>query len=147
MNSAFQPATDKLPDSRVKMRLDDALGIHEQALQLRAKRAEVLAGNIANADTPGYKARDFDFKKILQQQTPATETMRTTRSRHIQAEAGVVSPSEMFYRIPLQPSLDGNTVDTQLEHTAFAENAIEYQSSMRFLSGNIKKLMTALRGQ
>ena len=129
------------------MKIDDAFGIHEQALQLKARRAEVLAGNIANADTPDYKARDFDFHKMLQQQMPRIERMHVTQSGHIQAEAGIVPPSQMGYRIPLQPSLDGNTVDTQLEHTAFATNAFEYQASLRFLSGNIRKLMTAIKGQ
>ena len=129
------------------MKLDNELGIHEQALQLRARRAEVLASNIANADTPGYKARDFDFRALLQSQAPAPQSMRVTHGRHIPADAGIVSPTEMVYRIPLQPSLDGNTVDTQLEHTAYAANALEYQASLRFLSGNIQKLRTALRGQ
>ena len=129
------------------MKLDNALGIHEQALKLRTRRAEVLAGNIANADTPGYKARDFDFQKLLQQQLPGSERMQATHSRHIQPDQGPVSASEMFFRIPSQPSLDGNSVDTQLEHSAYAANALEYQASLRFLSGNIKKLMTAIKGQ
>ena len=129
------------------MKFDDTFGIHEQALKLRTHRAEVLAGNIANADTPGYKARDFDFHKMMQQQMPPAERMQVTNSRHIQPDQGLVSASEMFYRIPTQPSLDGNSVDTQLEHAAYASNALEYQASLRFLSGNIKKLMTAIRGQ
>ena len=129
------------------MKIDEAFGIHEQALKLKARRAEVLSGNIANADTPGYKARDFDFHQLLQQQMPQTERMKVTQPGHIQAEAGIVPPSQMGYRIPLQPSLDGNSVDTQLEHSAFASNALEYQASLRFLSGNIKKLLTAIKGQ
>ena len=129
------------------MKLDDTFGIHEQALKLRAQRAEVLAGNIANADTPGYKARDIDFHKLMQQEMPPAERMQVTSSRHIQPDQGLVSASEMFYRIPTQSSLDGNSVDTQQEHAAYASNAMEYQASLRFLSGNIKKLMTAIRGQ
>ncbi|MCB1867455.1 MAG: flagellar basal body rod protein FlgB [Gammaproteobacteria bacterium] len=128
------------------MKLDNAFGIHEQALKLRTHRAELLAGNIANADTPGYKARDFDFQKLMQQQLPSRESMRVTSPRHIQPESGPVSASEIFYRIPRQPSLDGNTVDSQLEHTAYAANAMEYQVSLRFLSGGIRKLMTAIKG-
>lgn len=128
------------------MKLDNAFGMHEQALKLRSHRAEVLAGNIANADTPGYKARDFDFHKLLQQQIPAGETMRITSPRHIQPDSGPVSASELFYRIPSQPSLDGNSVDSQLEHTAYAANAMEYQASLHFLSGSIKKLMIAIKG-
>jgi len=129
------------------MKLDDALGIHEHALLLRARRAEVLAGNIANADTPGYKARDFDFHEMLQQEVGQSQCMRTTHRNHIQAETGLVPPSQMGYRVPSQPTLDGNTVDTQLEHTAFAANAQEYQASLRFLNGRIKSLMTAIKGQ
>jgi flagellar basal-body rod protein FlgB len=129
------------------MRLDDALGIHEQALKLRGRRAEVLAANIANADTPGYKARDFDFQEMLQREVRDTPRMKVTHPGHIQAESGIVPPSRMGYRIPSQPSLDGNTVDTQLEHTAYAANALEYQASLRFLSGTIKTLRTAIKGQ
>jgi len=128
------------------MKLDNAFGIHEQALKLRTHRAEVLAGNIANADTPGYKARDIDFHKLIQKQLPAVESMRATSPRHIQPDNGLVSASEVFYRIPNQPSLDGNTVDSQMEHTAYAANAMEYQASLRFLSGGIKKLMIAIKG-
>ncbi len=129
------------------MKLDDAFGIHEQALLLRTRRAEVLAANIANADTPGYKARDFDFRSVLRQQMPQGERMQTTRARHIQPDGGIVSASEMYYRIPTQPSVDGNTVDTQLEHSAYAANALEYQASLRFLSGSIQKLKLAIKGQ
>jgi flagellar basal-body rod protein FlgB len=129
------------------MRLDDALGIHEQALKLRGRRAEVLAANIANADTPGYKARDFDFQQMLQQEVANTPRMKVTHAGHIQSESGIVPPSQMGYRIPSQPSLDGNTVDTQIEHTAYAANALEYQASLRFLSGTIKTLKLAIKGQ
>jgi len=129
------------------MKLDDTFGIHEQALKLRARRAEVLAGNIANADTPGYKARDFDFKKMLQQQVELSPRLQVTNSRHIQADNGIVPAGTMGYRVPSQPSLDGNTVDSQREHTAYAANALEYQASLRFLSGSIQKLKLAIKGQ
>lgn len=129
------------------MSFDKVLGIHAQSLQLHARRAEVLAGNIANADTPGYKARDFDFHEVLRQEMPQSVTLRTTQKNHIPLDNGVISPSEMAYRIPSQPSLDGNTVDSQLEHTAFAENAIQYQTSLRFLSGTIQTLKKAITGQ
>jgi flagellar basal-body rod protein FlgB len=129
------------------VKFDQAFGIHEQALKLRAKRAEVLAGNIANADTPGYKARDFDFHAMLRQEVGSAQKVRTTNPRHIQVDAGIVPPSQMGYRVPSQPSLDGNTVDSQLEHSAFASNALEYQASLRFVSGQIRSLMTAIKGQ
>ncbi len=129
------------------MKFDQAFGIHEQALKLRARRAEVLAGNIANADTPGYKARDFDFHSMLQREIASPQRARTTHARHIQMDTGIVPPSQMGYRVPSQPSIDGNTVDSQLEHSAFASNALEYQASLRFVSGSIKTLMTAIKGQ
>ena len=129
------------------MKLDDAFGIHEQSLKLRARRAEVLAGNIANADTPGYKARDFDFKQVLKQQVEQSPRLQVTNSRHIQTDNGIVPAGTMGYRIPTQPSLDGNTVDSQREHAAYAANALEYQASLRFLSGSIQKLKMAIKGQ
>ncbi|MES9873210.1 MAG: flagellar basal body rod protein FlgB [Candidatus Sedimenticola sp. PURPLELP] len=129
------------------MRFDNALGIHAQALQLKARRAEVLAGNIANADTPGYKARDFDFRAMLNSEMSQPARMRTTHQEHIQMEGGIVPPSEMSYRVPNQPSLDGNTVDSQIEHAAYAANALEYQASLRFLDGAINKLRLAIKGQ
>ena len=129
------------------MKLDDTFGIHEQSLKLHARRAEVLAANIANADTPGYKARDFDFRSILKQEMTQPTRMAATQKGHFQMDAGVVSASEMAYRVPSQPSLDGNTVDSQLEHTAYAENALEYQASLRFLGGTIQTLKKAITGQ
>ena len=129
------------------MKFDQAFGIHEQALKLRGKRAGVLAGNIANADTPGYKARDFDFHSVLQQEVGSSQRIRTTHPRHIQMDRGIVPPTQMGYRIPSQPSLDGNTVDSQLEHSAFASNALEYQASLRFVSGQIQSLKKAITGQ
>lgn len=129
------------------MKLDNLLSVHEQALQLRARRAEVLASNIANADTPGYQARDFDFREMLQQEIGTVTGMQVTQPGHIQTDGGLVPPSQMGYRVPSQPSLDGNTVDTQLEHAAFAANALEYQASLQFLGGEIRTLMTAIKGQ
>ena len=128
------------------MKFDQAFGIHEQAMKLRARRAEVLAGNIANADTPGYKARDFDFHSMLQKEVNTAQRLVTTNPRHIQTDTGIVPASQMGYRVPSQPNLDGNTVDSQLEHAAFASNALEYQASLRFVSGQIKTLMTAIKG-
>ncbi|MCP3662831.1 MAG: flagellar basal body rod protein FlgB [Gammaproteobacteria bacterium] len=121
--------------------------IHERALLLRAERSEVLAGNIANADTPGYKARDFDFQKMLKQEAGQVSRMATTNPGHIQSQQGMVSPNELLYRNPMQPSLDGNTVDTQLEHSAFARNAMEYQATLEFMGGHIRRLRTAIKGQ
>jgi flagellar basal-body rod protein FlgB len=131
--------------------LDTALGLHPQALMVRARRAEVLAGNLANSDTPNYKARDVDFRAVLARavvndmsSVPAVRLV-STNAAHLAPEGGS-SSMELAYRNPLQPSIDGNTVDPQFEYAAFAENAVQYQASLQFLSGRIRTLMTAIRG-
>ncbi len=127
--------------------VDNALGVYADALQLRARRAELLASNFANADTPHYKARDIDFQTALKQATGSqAPALKTTQVRHMQPSGGLGSP-EALYRVPSQPSLDGNTVDSEMEKTAFAENAVRYQASLTFLSRKISGLMTALRGE
>ncbi|NOX92381.1 MAG: flagellar basal body rod protein FlgB [Gammaproteobacteria bacterium] len=134
--------------------LDKFFGISQQALKIHSRRAEVLAGNLANVDTPGYKARDIDFKAALQQVKSGmgNVTLRTTNPNHINS-AGT-SPGriddvlgEMKYRIPGQPSLDGNTVDSLKEKAAFMENALLYQTNLQFLGGKIKHLKSALKGE
>jgi len=131
---------------------DSALGIHQQALSLRTTRTELLASNIANADTPGYKARDIDFKSALANLdarttgTLSTGTLKTTHSKHLQLNAAE-SNVETNYRVPNQSSLDGNTVDEQLEKSAFAENALRYQASLTFLGGKFKGMIAALKGE
>jgi len=135
----------------VPINIDAAIGIHADALALRSQRAEVLANNLANADTPHYKARDFDFKSALakaQGQSPINSVrLVNTQPGHIAANAGAGRiDTELQYRIPSQPSLDGNTVDTQIEQAEFAQNAIQYQTSLTFLSGKIRGLLTAIRG-
>lgn len=130
---------------------DSALGIHQQALALRSQRAEVLASNIANADTPGYKARDLDFKSAMQNIASQSESrlassLTRTNPKHIQIGTG--GPGvEVMYRIPNQASLDGNTVDGLAEKSAFAENALRYQASLTFLDGKFKGMMAALKGE
>ena len=131
---------------------DSALGIHQQALALRSQRAEVLASNIANADTPGYKARDIDFKSALESANAQSNdakfgsSLTRTNSKHIQINTAV-NTADVLYRVPLQPSLDGNTVDGQIEKTSFAENALHYQASLTFLDGRFKGMMAALKGE
>lgn len=127
--------------------LDQALGIHAQALTLQARRAEMLSSNLANADTPNYKARDIDFRAALGvAQAQQAVTLKVTHPAHVQA-AAEMGPATALYRVPTQASLDGNTVDRQLEQTAFAQNAVQYQASLAFLSGKLKTLLTALRGE
>ena len=129
------------------MNFDDIFGVHSQALMLRTKRAEMIAGNLANADTPGYKARDFDFHQVLNQEIQGSVRVRSTNQHHIQPDNGLIPPAQLLYRTPLQPSLDGNTVDTEQEHTAFSANALEYQASLSFLNGKISSLRKAIKGE
>jgi flagellar basal-body rod protein FlgB len=134
-------------DLESPMNFDDAFGIHERALLLRSQRAEVLAANLANADTPGYQARDFDFKAMLANEVDNSSRLRTTSSQHIQTEEGMVPPAQLLYRTPMQPSLDGNTVDAEQEHTAFSSNAVEYQATLTFINSKIAGIRKALRGE
>jgi len=133
----------------MRFNLDKAMGIHEQAMYVRAKRTSILASNIANADTPNYKARDMDFKRILQQSMhgQSADMMRTTHAKHIQVGPTGELANELLYRSPLQPSIDGNTVDSQIEKAEFSENAIQYQASVHFLGGKIKSLLAAIKGE
>ena len=130
--------------------LDKTFGIHQQGLLVRAKRAELITGNMANADTPNYKARDIDFKEVLQQTQHSNNpsSLKTTHAAHIDPGEKIGGTSlQVMYRNPTQPTIDGNTVDTQLEKANFTENALQYQASLRFLSGKIKGIKTALKGE
>lgn len=127
----------------------NALGIHEQALVLRTQRTAVLADNIANASTPGYKARDVDFRALLNQaheQQGRRVDMHTTHQRHL-GGLSLGNQPETLYRIPNQASVDGNTVDEQIENAAFARNALEHQASFQFLNSKFTGLMKALKGE
>jgi len=128
------------------MKLDDAFGIHEEALRVRSRRSEVLASNLANADTPGYKARDFDFQAMLRKEIQNPVRLASTHQGHMRNDQGVVASTQMAYRIPQQASLDGNTVEMEREQTEFSANAMRYQASLRFLDGRIKGLLTAIKG-
>lgn len=126
---------------------DSAFGIHETSLLLRGQRAGVLAANIANADTPNYKARDLDFAAVLGGEFDAVGLpLARTRGAHLQSDAGVVDGA-LKYRNPYQPSLDGNTVEAQVEHAAFGENAVRYQASLMFINRRIATIELALSGQ
>lgn len=130
--------------------LDNIFGIHEQALRLRSQRTELLASNLANADTPGYKAKDIDFEAALRGAmngggTEAT-SMRTTSSGHIQDLSSGGLDGWIKYRVSHQPALDGNTVESHVEQAAFARNAVEYQATLQFLSGKSRSLMQAIKG-
>lgn len=129
---------------------DNALGIHEQALNVRVKRAEVLANNLANADTPGFKARDIDFKAALNssiQQSSGAETMAMAKTNTKHLSTNGESAELLLYRNPTQPSIDGNTVDTQQEMAAYMKNAMDYQASFQFLNSKFKGLTRAIKGE
>jgi flagellar basal-body rod protein FlgB len=132
--------------------LDSYLGVQQDALKVQSKRMEVLAKNLANVDTPNYKAQDIDFKTALAQagSPGAALPLATTTSNQIgnSASSGDIDTSDALkYRVPLAPSLDGNTVDAQMEQAAFADNTVRYQATLTFLSGSLKDLMTAITGQ
>ena len=130
--------------------IDSYLGVHQQALKLISKRTEVLASNLANADTPNYKAQDIDFKSALAGASGSNGklAMTATRQGHIATgDAGTSSSVQTEYRVPLAPSLDGNTVDSQVEQANFAQNSIRYQATLTFLNSKFRGLMTAITGQ
>ena len=125
------------------------LGLNEPALNLQSRRAQILAANVANADTPKFKARDIDFKTAMQQaaQYPKGKgPLRETNAMHIQPPQ-FTNGYEVLYRNPLQPSIDGNTVETETETAAFMENSMRYMASLRFLGDKFNTLSTAIRGQ
>ncbi|KEZ20295.1 Flagellar basal body rod protein FlgB [Sphingobium yanoikuyae] len=122
------------------MSLEDGLfGIHGKALALRSQRLSLLASNIANASTPNYKARDIDFDAALKEATAQSDRGPT--------DVGQAVDDAMGYRVPLQPSLDGNTVELSTEQTLFAENAVKYRTTLSFLEGRINTINRALKGE
>jgi flagellar basal-body rod protein FlgB len=129
------------------MKFDNYFGIHEQALRLREQRSEILAANLANADTPGFKARDFDFQKMLAEETLGNADMHATHQRHIYPDGRLVPASRVGYRIPEQPSLDGNTVNVEREQVEFASNSLQYQASLRMVNDKISGLLRAIKGE
>ncbi len=128
---------------------ETAFGIHQHTLGIRARRSEVLAGNIANADTPGYKARDIDFKAALQNATSRSGVfLSRTNESHKFAQSFSMAQSGELYRTGNQPDTgDGNTVDTEVERNLFMKNSIEYQASLDFLNSKISSLRQAIKGQ
>jgi flagellar basal-body rod protein FlgB len=131
-------------------RLNEDFRFFQQSLGLRAQRQEVLSSNIANADTPNYKARDFDFKTAMANAMEGTKrlpdtALTLTAARHIPAKAVSQGPTELLYRLPYQPSMDGNTVDMDIERVQFADNTLHYQSTMQMLSGRIRTMMAAIQ--
>lgn len=130
--------------------IDKHFGIHQQALQLRSQRASILANNIANADTPGFKARDMDFSQMLRAQMGETSDILPLADTGAGRAKGLLQSDAingLKYRTPSQPSIDGNTVDADKERTEFTRNTMEFQAAFEFLNGKIKSLLTAIKGE
>jgi flagellar basal-body rod protein FlgB len=129
-------------------RLTDTLAFQGQALSLRAERQRLIASNIANADTPGYVARDMDFARALQEATGALATpgMATSQPGHITGAAGARAEANLLYASPAQTNLDRNTVDMDRERAAFADNAVKFEATLRFINANVKNVLDAIRG-
>ncbi|MDR2507485.1 MAG: flagellar basal body rod protein FlgB [Candidatus Accumulibacter sp.] len=127
-------------------KLDAAFAYQANAVGLRAHRQQVLAGNIANADTPHFKARDFDFASVLKDAVAGrgrdSLSMKLTNRRHLEGSRAVL-PARLDYRTPSQDSVDGNTVDMDIERGLFAENAIHYEAGLSFLTHQVKMLLAA----
>ena len=131
-------------------KLDSTLRFHQEALNLRARRQEVLSANIAHADTPNYKARDFEFSATLSQavergRQSTSTSMAMTSSRHIAAESQGGGGADLLYRIPTQSSIDGNTVEMDAERVSFADNAMRYEANLTVLTSKIKSLLSAVQ--
>ena len=129
--------------------IDKSFSIHDDAMIMRSKRSSILAANIANADTPNYKARDIDFRAMMQQIQNKQDNqlkMTTTSERHLSSESTNYQ-SHIKYRNPLNASLDGNTVDMHAEQARFSENALQYQTSLTMLNSKIRGLNLAIKGQ
>ena len=141
------------------MNIDNLIGVHSEALKARAQRTKLLATNIANSDTPNYKARDIAFADTLKeagwkgnasngvgQAQRLKATMNTTHQNHLEMNTNNL-PATVMYRQPNHASLDGNTVDKDAEQARFAENAIRYQASLEFIGNRISSVIRTLRGE
>lgn len=137
------------------MALDPLFGLHADALAVQRRRMDVLAGNLANSDTPNFKARDVDFAATLQQALGSSTdgkgnlALAATSSGAALTTGSVVGESVpgLVWRVPTQNSVDGNTVDAQIEQARFADAALHYQASLNFVDGRVKSMLTAITGQ
>jgi len=130
-------------------RLTDQLDFQGQALALRSERQRLIASNIANADTPGYVARDMDFAQALKEATGAVQPMRAmavSQPGHIAGSPGARAEANLVYATPSQTNLDRNTVDMDRERASFADNAVKYEATLRFINGNVRTMLDAIRG-
>ncbi|HFC53855.1 MAG TPA: flagellar basal body rod protein FlgB [Gammaproteobacteria bacterium] len=129
--------------------LDRVLGPNQRALALLNRRSEILAANLANADTPGYKARDVDFRALLDEAASSRQRLplTVTRPGHLQPGGGDGQSGGLLYRVPHQPALDGNTVEAAEEQVRFSENAMRYLAEVRFASGKVRSIKQAIKGE
>ena len=131
-------------------RLTDTLNFQSEALMLRSERQRLIASNIANADTPGYVARDFDFAKALRDASGALSTgqgVATTQAGHRAALGANPGQPELLYATPSQTNLDRNSVDMDRERAAFVDNAVKYEATLRFINGHVRTMLEAIKGQ
>ncbi len=135
-------------------RLDDAFRFNQAALSLRGQRQQILASNIANADTPNYKARDFNFtaalQRVIDNKAPDTVALSKTSSNHLMGKlTGETLPdgTPLQFRQPVQGSIDGNTVEMDTERGQFMDNAMRYEASLNMISGQVKGLLAAIQGR
>jgi flagellar basal-body rod protein FlgB len=127
--------------------IEQSLGAQQEALRVYQRRHQLLASNLANADTPGYKARDIDFRAALADAGGLDQpAMQTSHARHI-GGGGDQPGGQPLYRVPNQPSLDGNTVDPDLEMSNWAENVMRYQAALQFTSSRLSSLKSVITGQ
>ncbi len=126
--------------------LNNPLGIHERSLAVRSQRLEVLAQNIANADTPQYKARDIDFRSVLAREQDPDNRMASTQGSHFEEGAGL-TPDGLRYRKPFNTAFDGNTVEMSVEQAQYGRAAADYQATLNFLESRVNNIRRALRGE
>ncbi|WP_462380867.1 flagellar basal body rod protein FlgB [Pseudomonas sp. Marseille-QA0892] len=120
----------------MSIRIDESLSVHTRALELRMQRSEILAANLANEDTPGFQARDIDFASEMRRMEQGTNRVATTGS-----------DPRMLYRVPTQPSQDGNTVELSVEQAQFSRNSMDFQTSLTFLNMKFRGLKQAIEGR
>ena len=134
-------------------RLTDTLNFQAEALTLRSERQRLIASNIANADTPGYVARDIDFAQALRDATgsaasaTSASSLSTTQRQHLAGASGARSESGLLYATPSQNQIDRNTVDMDRERANFADNSVKYEATLRFINGSVRTMLDAIRGQ
>lgn len=130
-------------------RLTDSLDFHGQALSLRSERQRLIASNIANADTPGYIARDMNFSQALKEATGmvSTTAMQASRPGYIATPGGARAEANLEYAVASQTNLDRNSVDMDRERANFADNSVRFEATLRFINSNVRTTLDAIKGQ